>query len=75
MGVHAGALHAIGMTAHSGAAAGAGAGTYAGAAGIMVTVEGEEKMGVDCNIRAVLEDLRCGSPDWIPSSVLAPPLQ
>ena len=37
--MHAGALHAIGMTACAGAAAGTGA------AGMMVTVEGEEKNG------------------------------
>ena len=44
MGVHAGALHAIGVTAHAGDAAGTGAG--AGAAGmVIVTVEGEEKNG------------------------------
>ena len=44
MGVHAGALHATGMTAHVGDAAGAGAG--AGAAGVViVTVEGKEKNG------------------------------
>ena len=44
MSVHAGALHAIGVTAHAGDAAGTGAG--AGAAGVViVTVEGEEKNG------------------------------
>ena len=43
MGVRAGALHAIGVTARAGDAAGTGAG--AGAAGVMVTVEGEEKNG------------------------------
>ena len=45
MGVHAGALHAIGMTACAGAGAGTGAGADAGAAGMMVTVEGKEKNG------------------------------
>ena len=44
MGVHAGALHATGMTARAGDAAGTGAGV--GAAGVViVTVEGEEKNG------------------------------
>ena len=44
MGVHAGALHATGVTARAGDAAGTGAG--AGAAGVViVTVEGEEKNG------------------------------
>ena len=41
MGVHAGALCATGMVACAGDAAGTGA----GAAGIMVTVEGGEKNG------------------------------
>ena len=45
MGVHAGALHAISVTARAGNAAGTGAGACAGAAGIMVIVEGEEKNG------------------------------
>ena len=48
MGVRAGALHATGVTARAGDAAGAGtgAGTGAGAAGrVIVMVEGEEKNG------------------------------
>ena len=46
MGVHAGALHATGVTARAGDAAGTGAGAGAGAAGVViVTVEGEEKNG------------------------------
>ena len=45
MGVRAGALRAIGVTACAGDAAGTGAGACASAAGIMVTVEGEEKNG------------------------------
>ena len=45
MGVRAGALHATGVTAHAGDAAGTGAGACAGAAGMMVIVEGEEKNG------------------------------
>ena len=48
MGVRAGALRAIGVTAHAGNAAGtdAGAGAGADAAGVViVTVEGEEKNG------------------------------
>ena len=45
MGVHAGALHATGVTACAGDAAGTGAGTGAGAAGMVVTVEGEGKNG------------------------------
>ena len=45
MGVHAGALHAIGMTVRAGGAVGTGAGAGAGAVGIMATVEGEEKNG------------------------------
>ena len=50
MGVRAGALHATGVTARAGNAAGtsagAGAGAGAGAAGVViVTVEGEEKNG------------------------------
>ena len=43
--MHAGTLRAIGMTAHAGTGAGTGAGDCAGAAGVMVTVEGEEKNG------------------------------
>ena len=44
MGVRAGALHATGVTARAGDAAGAGAG--ADAAGmVIVMVEGEEKNG------------------------------
>ena len=45
--MHAGALHAIGVTAHAGDAAGTGAGAGAGtgAGGMKVTVEGEEKNG------------------------------
>ena len=45
--MHAGALHAIGMTVHAGDAAGTGAGAGAGtgAGGMKVTVEGEEKNG------------------------------
>ena len=45
MGVRAGALHAISITAYAGAAAGTGAGAGAGATGMIVTVEGEEKNG------------------------------
>ena len=45
MGVRAGALRAIGVTARAGDAAGAGTGACAGAAGVVVTVEGEEKNG------------------------------
>ena len=46
MGVHAGALHAIGVTAYAGDTAGTGTGAGAGAAGmVVVTVEGEEKNG------------------------------
>ena len=48
MGVRAGALHATGVTARAGDAAGAGAGTGAGAGAagvVIVTVEGEEKNG------------------------------
>ena len=46
MGVRAGALCAIGVTARAGDTAGAGAGAGAGAAGVViVTVEGEEKNG------------------------------
>ena len=45
MGVHAGTLRVISMTGHVGDAAGTGAGACAGAAGTMVTVEGEEKNG------------------------------
>ena len=47
MGMCAGALHATGVTARAGDAAGTGAsaGAGAGAAGVMVTVEGEEKNG------------------------------
>ena len=41
MGIRAGALHATGVNARTGNAAGTGAG--AGAVGMMVTVEGEEK--------------------------------
>ena len=40
-----GALHATGVTVCVGNAAGTGAGACAGAAGIMVTVEGEKKNG------------------------------
>ena len=43
--MHAGALHATGVTACAGDAAGTGAGADAGAAGMIVTVEGEEKNG------------------------------
>ena len=46
MGVRAGALHATGVTARAGDAAGIGAGAGADAAGVViVTVEGEEKNG------------------------------
>ena len=48
MGMHAGALHATGVTARAGDAVGTGAGAGAGAdaAGVViVTVEGEEKNG------------------------------
>ena len=46
VGVHAGALHATGVTARAGDAAGTGAGAGADAAGmVIVTVEGEEKNG------------------------------
>ena len=45
MGGCAGALCAIGMTARAGAAGGTGAGACASAAGVMVTVEGEERNG------------------------------
>ena len=44
--MHAGALHATGVTACVGDAAGTGADADAGAAGVViVTVEGEEKNG------------------------------
>ena len=45
--MRAGALHATGVTARAGDAAGtsAGAGASADAAGVVVTVEGEEKNG------------------------------
>ena len=43
--MRAGALHAIGVTACAGDAASTDAGVGAGAAGVMVTVEGEEKNG------------------------------
>ena len=45
--MRAGALHATGVTARAGDAAGtsAGAGAGADAAGVVVTVEGEEKNG------------------------------
>ena len=43
--MRAGALRATGVTVHTGDTAGAGAGACAGAAGVMVTVEGEEKNG------------------------------
>ena len=43
--MHAGALHATGVTVHAGDTTDTGAGTGAGAAGMMVTVEGEEKNG------------------------------
>ena len=43
--MHAGALHATGVTPCAGDAAGTGAGAGAGAAGMMVTVKGEEKNG------------------------------
>ena len=46
MGVRAGALRVIGVTARAGDAAGTGAGAGADAAGVViVTVEGEEKNG------------------------------
>ena len=45
MGVRAGALRATGVTARAGDAAGVGAGAGTAAAGVMVTVEGEEKNG------------------------------
>ena len=46
MGVHAGALHATGVTARAGGATGTSADAGAGAAGVViVTVEGEEKNG------------------------------
>ena len=45
MGVCAGALHAIGVTARASDAVGTGAGACAGAADVVVTVEGEEKNG------------------------------
>ena len=42
----AGALHATGVTARAGDAAGTGAGAGAGAAGVVIVmVEGEEKNG------------------------------
>ena len=43
--MHAGALRATGMTVRAGDTAGAGAGACAGAAGVVVTVEGKEKNG------------------------------
>ena len=45
MGVRAGALRAIGVTARAGDTAGAGAGAGAAAGVVIVTVEGEEKNG------------------------------
>ena len=45
MGVRAGALHATGVTAHAGGAAGTGAAAGAAAGVVIVTVEGEEKNG------------------------------